>query len=208
MVVIANWTVISRECILKSSRLCTLSFLQYNELWDSLLSFCFFFCTIRMHSSYRQMLLTHAHMWTRSISKKMAAGDGTHSKQHNFIELFLQSDYPSSFTAAGVHETVLLFMHITSLQSVDHFCVCTCVRACARVCVCVNITDTLTNVTSQNHDSKSPIWYTHRELQNTHTLSQAWQLGDSAGASIVPAESRREGYHGSVLSAQSQLSAV
>lgn len=144
------------------------------------------------------MLLTHAHMWTRSISKKMAAGDGTHSKQHNFIEQFLQSDYPSSFTAAGVHVTELLFMHVTSLQSVEHFCV--------HVCACVWISVILSpvwphRIATVNPPSGIPV----ENRKNTHT--QPWQLGDSAGASIVPVESSREGYHGS-LSSQISLSSL
>lgn len=80
------------------------------------------------------------------------------------------------------------------------------VRVCAwRSCVCVlHLTDTVTNVTSQNHYSKSPICYPLRDL-STHTYMHThtkppWQLGVSAGSAIVPVESSREGYHVSPLS--------
>lgn len=36
------------------------------------------------------------------VLNQLAAGDRAHSKQNNFIEQFLHSDYPSSITSAAL----------------------------------------------------------------------------------------------------------
>lgn len=82
------------------------------------------------------------------------------NNKKNFIEQFLHSDYPSSITA--VWQCVYVCVVLCSLLSI-FVCVCVCV---------LHLTDIVTNVTSQNHYSKSPICYTLRDLciyTNTHT---------------------------------------
>lgn len=56
--------------------------------------------------------------------------------------------------------------------------------------ICVGVwqclSDTVTDVTSQNHYSKSPIWYTHRDLQHTHTHPHAQNLGSLVTLQELP----------------------
>lgn len=108
------------------------------------------------------------------------------------------------------HKTTLLnsfFIHHPCSLASALLCSLLSLPVCVHMYACVvNLGDIVTNVTSQNHYSRSPICYTLRDLYiHTHTQS-TWQLGVSAGAAIIPVESSWEGYHVSVLSLSGSLS--
>lgn len=133
-----------------------------------LISSFFSFHTIRKRSSQHQMLLpythTHTHGHMRWIREKSAAGDGRHSKPHNFIKQSLQSDYPSSVTGLCMR---------THLLAVCWPIVC--------VWVCDNVSVILSpmwphRITTVNPPSGIPI-ETCNTLTHTHThntLAARW----------------------------------